>query len=269
MGFILFACPQCQKEFSSHGAGVYSVCTHCGQTFQTNVPWLDLCITADPINQKTEAAYKIYSKFYVPFAFLAYWLVWRGRILKHIAFFRNLLQQSSVIVDIATGDGSLTKVALFGSKKSHASNVYAIDLSSDMLLKAKRNLHGCPVTLVRGDVCRLPFVSQSISAISCFGGLNSFPSGENALQEMARCLMPNGILRGSVLLLPATPWRKKLVLSWIKKGYQTEEVTEEKFLMWAKNSNLKLTCLEKYGDVLLFELKSLASSSALHQGQPT
>lgn len=267
MKTILFACPKCQTEFASHNADSYRVCAHCGQEFQPNDAWLDLCVTQDPTNQKTEAAYQLYSKFYVPFAFLAYYLVWRGRILKHIAFFRNLLHHHTLIVDIATGDGSLTKTALFGSKKLVASKAVVIDLSGDMLRKAKRKLRGYPVTLLRGDVCELPFVSQSVPAMSCFGGLNSFPSGETALKEIARCLMPNGILRGSVLLLPQTPRRKKLVQHWIRQGYQSEAVTEEKFLRWVKHSNLKLTCLEKYGDVLLFELKSPADSSLQNQEQ--
>lgn len=257
---ILFACPKCRKALSSDQKEAYSLCSNCGQKFQATNAWLDLCLTDDPINQKTEAAYKIYSKFYVPFAFLAYWLVWRGRIFKHIAFFRNLLQHSTVIVDIATGDGSLTKAALFGLKKFRPSKLFAIDISSDMLLKAKNNLPLDTITFIRGDVCQLPFLSQTVPAMSCFGGLNSFPSGENALKEMARCLKPSGVLRGSVLLLPDSSWRKNLVLKWIKKGYQTEEVTEKRFLMWIENARFKLTCLERYGDVLLFELRPLSPS---------
>lgn len=252
MNSISFACPNCQQPFPPHSC---RACSHCKQTFNHQDAWLDLCITQDPINVKTEAAYKVYSRFYVPVAFLAYCLVWRGRILKHIAFFRDLLRHHSSILDIATGDGSLTRAALLGSKKLRASQLCVIDLSSEMLLKANRTLRGVPVTLVRGDVCQLPLPSDSVIAMSCFGGFNSFPSGQVALKEIKRCLAKNGVLRGSVLLLPKTPWRKKLVQKWIDKGYQTEEVTKETFLSWVKHSDLQLTVMEQYGDVLLFELR--------------
>ena len=252
---LRLACPVCNETIFDDELKNLKSCKICGQEFQNNASWIDLCVSKNPVNISTESAYKIYSKFYAPFAFLAYWIVWRGNILKHIHFFRNIIKKNPFIVDLATGDGSLTSFALFQSKKLQASKIYAIDISEDMLMKAKHKLINKPVTFIRGDACQLPFRNHSIPALSCFGGLNSFPSGEHALQEMARCLRSDGVLRGSILLLPSSPWRKKLVLKWIKKGYQTEEVDSNKFLTWVKNSGLKIFQYERYGDVLLFELR--------------
>jgi ubiquinone/menaquinone biosynthesis C-methylase UbiE len=146
-------------------------------------------------------------------------------------------------------------LALFNSKKLRANKVIAVDISSSMLVKAKRKLPLQDTTLLRADVCQLPFKTSSINTISCFGGFNSFPSGEKAMLEIARCLSQSGIVRGSVLLMPKASWRKRLVHRWIKQGYQTEVVTFEKFKSWVLRAGLSISHQERHGDVLLFELR--------------
>lgn len=219
--------------------------------------WLDFQgdIPAAATNATTEAAYAAYSRFYAPLALLAYLIVWRGYFLRHVKFFREILRRGKSVIDLATGDGSTTSLALFKSKKMRADKIVGLDISSEMLEKAYKKRPPECTQLIRGDICQLPFQDHSVSAMSCFGGLNSFPSGGKALQEMARCLNKNGILRGSVLLLPKTPWRQNLVKDWIKKCYQTEEVNEQKFRNWVNQSSLHLSHYETHGYVLLFELK--------------
>lgn len=248
---ISLACPKCQTRLMSQ----LSNCSHCSQDFFHHTDWIDLCLTANEINDNTEIAYKHYSRFYAPIALLAYLIVWRGNFLKHVLFFRQLLRFGKNIVDVATGDGSLTRLALFGSKKQKPLQVIAMDISGSMLKKARKKIPFQELTLVRADVLQLPLESQSVSVLSCFGGFNSFPNGAMAMQELFRVMKPGGILRGSVLLLPKTTWRKNLVLDWIAKGYQTEIVTEEKFGAWVAESGFKTSLATRYGDVILFELK--------------
>ncbi len=254
MTFIKFYCPNCKYLLENSKDNESIACYKCFTNYCKNKHWTDLCFSNNSVNNFTEKAYKIYSKFYAPFALFVYIIIWRGNIIKHIKFFRNILLKRKEVIDIAIGDGSLSSVALFGNKKLCANEVIAIDISEEMLSKAKNKLHNKPITFVRGDVLQLPFIDSSLNAISCFGGFNSFPSGKLAMQELARCLSQEGIIRGSILLTPETPWKKNLIKNWIKKGYQTEEIDKEKFLLWVQYANLIVTHMEQYGDVLLFEL---------------
>lgn len=255
MIFSNICCPKCKNSLKEIIDKNYFLCEKCNNHFDRCEFYLNFFQTECEINKITSNAYKIYSKFYAPFALLVYFIIWRGNIIKHIKFFRKILENRNEILDIAIGDGSLSSIALFGKKNFSAKKVIALDISKDMLAKAKAKLSGKPITFILGDVCQLPFKSNSLNAISCFGGFNSFPSGELAMQEIARCLTATGVLRGSVLLTPDKTWKKNLVQQWIKKGYQTEEIDKEKFFIWLHKANLKITKLEQYGDVLLFELQ--------------
>jgi SAM-dependent methyltransferase len=247
----ILACPACHRSLAPDA----EVCSGCQRKFTDAQGCKDLAISQDVINLHTEAAYKIYARYYAPVALLVYWIIWRGRFVKHVRFFRGILEHGKEIVDLATGDGSLTRLALFGSRSRSAKNIIAIDISSSMLLKAKRKLPKDRTRFIRGDALQLPFKDASVSWVSCFGGFNSFPSGEKVMKELARVLRPGGVLRGSVLLLPQIPWRKKRVMSWIRQGYQTEVVTHDVFDGWVRSSGLNLTLCERHGDVLLFELR--------------
>ena len=241
-------CPQCQTQPVIPDSG-----DSCGHFPVRKDPrWVTLSNIEDPLNQHTEAAYRTYSKHYALFALLAYWIVWRGQIFKHIRFFRDLLKHGTNVVDIATGEGSLTELALFKARPK-AESVVAIDISARMLEKAYLRFQRKPVKLL-GDVMHLPFGNQSVPLLSCFGGLNSFPSMDGALTEMRRILNPQGRIRGSILLFPSTPWRQKLVREWIQKGYQTVSPSEEDFKTAVSKARFRATEWKRIGDVLLFEL---------------
>jgi SAM-dependent methyltransferase len=265
------ACPACRAPLGKRFA--FDRCGACGREFSIGHSWdrpiVDLCVSESAErgqdgravysnkNEATEAAYKIYSKYYAPVALLAYLIVWRGNFPRHVAFFRELLEGApgGRVVDIATGDGSLTQLALFKSRKARAAKVLAVDISVDMLTKAARKLPRANSILVRGDALRLPLADRSVPALSCFGGFNSFPAGAEAMRELARVLAPEGRLRGSVLLMPREGWRSRLVRDWIGKGYQSEAVDLEKFQSWVKGAGLALSKSERHGDVLLFEAR--------------
>lgn len=210
-------------------------------------------MTANTINQKTIDAYKFYSKYYAFIALLTYWIVWRGNLRRHIRFFRESLHYSKRVLDIATGDGTLTQTALFSRTGIRAEHVTAVDISDDMLDKAKKKLKR-NTAFLKADVEHLPFESKSQELITCFGGFNSFPSGQRAVLELSRIMSDAGVIRGSFLLMPKAPWRQKLVRRWIEQGYQTCELSLELFEKWCANAGLYLSHVEQHGDVVLFEL---------------
>jgi len=249
--FLEILCPECGKV-------AFKSCS-CSLS-RNDSQWINLSQARDPINQHTETAYQSYSKNYAIFALLAYWIVWRGKIRKHVAFFREILNHGDQILDIATGEGSLTQIALFkGSPK--ANSVIGLDLSDFMLDRAAKRFQKNPVTLVRADVMALPFASESVKTMSCFGGLNSFPSMEGALQELHRVLKRDGICRGSILLYPESKWRQRLVNDWISKGYQTISPTQSQFESAVSKSNFTFSRRNRVGDVLLFEIQRSGNAS--------
>jgi len=210
--------------------------------------------TNEVLNQKTKERYSLYAQFYPILALLAYYIIWRGNIIKHIQFFKNLVSQKSNVLDIATGDGSLTAAALKPGKNRNLESLVCLDISSEMLDKARKNLKSPPTEFVVGDVGQMPFRDGQYSIVSCFGGLNSFPDVPLALKEIHRVVAPQGKVRGSALLLPASPWRQKKIQQWIEEGYQTQTITLGKFRKWVDDSGFRISVENQIGDVLLFEL---------------
>jgi ubiquinone/menaquinone biosynthesis C-methylase UbiE len=200
-------------------------------------------MTSQTLNQKTIDAYRLYSKYYAFIALLTYWIIWRGNLRRHIRFYRESLHYSRKVVDIATGDGTLTQVALFARGQEQAEHVTAVDISDDMRTE-----------FLKADVEQLPFGDCSQDLLTCFGGLNSFASGQRALSELNRIVSSNGVVRGSFLLMPKAEWKRKLVRRWIEQGYQTCELSVGLFENWCAHAKLDITQMEQHGDVVLFEL---------------
>lgn len=206
------------------------------------------------LNQKTKQRYSIYSQFYPVLALLAYYIIWRGNIFKHIRFFKELIQEKNRVLDIATGDGSLTAAALHPENNQNIEKLVCLDISEDMLTKARKKIKSANCEFVLGDVGKMPFRDGDYSIISCFGGLNSFPDVPLALKEIYRVLSKNGRVRGSALLLPNSPWRQRKIQQWIAEGYQTQTITQDQFRKWANDAGFLLSVESRIGDVLLFEL---------------
>lgn len=216
--------------------------------------WLSFT-DAGSMSEKSHRMYRLYSIFYPPLALAAYLLVWRGRLLQHIKFFRDTVKNHLYIIDLATGDGTLTKKALFPLWKEKVKGLLVLDLSEAMLSKAVRKLPKSNTIFLHADVINLPFDTHSVDCLTCFGGFNSFISGEIAMCEMARVLKAGGVLRGSVLLTPKKHWKKKLVDLFIRWGLQTEHVDYGRFTDWIHRSGLTLYEARQFGDVFLFELR--------------
>ncbi len=205
-------------------------------------------------NQKTKERYSLYAQFYPFLALAAYYLIWRGNIFKHIQFFKDILISPATILDVATGDGSLTAAALKPNKNIKLEKLICLDISEAMLTKAKVKLKSEKCSFVLADVSKMPFLDEEFSVVSCFGGLNSFPDIPLALREIRRVLASSGRVRGSALLLPESEWRQKKIEQWIVEGYQTQLITKDKLRQWFLEARLDITIEKQIGDVLLFEI---------------
>ncbi|MDZ4678781.1 MAG: class I SAM-dependent methyltransferase [Oligoflexia bacterium] len=93
------------------------------------------------------------------------------------------------VLDIGCGRG-------FGSRflfDNGAVSVTGIDLSSSDILKAQEVYGRDGVGFVVADVKNLPFAPKTFDMITCFQVIERIPSIDQALQQVARVLAPNGV----------------------------------------------------------------------------
>jgi SAM-dependent methyltransferase len=110
------------------------------------------------------------------------------------------------LLEVGPGPGLTTDVL-----RRKASRVTAVELDLDLAGKLASRLAGSNVTVVAGDVTRLPFPADRFSAAACLTMLHHIPSTalqDAALAELARVLRPGGMLAGSDGL--DTPARREL-----------------------------------------------------------
>jgi SAM-dependent methyltransferase len=110
------------------------------------------------------------------------------------------------LLEVGPGPGLTTDVL-----RRQATRVTAVELDLDLAAKLAARLAGSNVTVVAGDVTRLPFPAGRFSSAACLTMLHHIPSPalqDAALAELARVLAPGGLLVGSDGL--DTPARRDL-----------------------------------------------------------
>ena len=98
------------------------------------------------------------------------------------------------LLEAGPGPGLTTDVL-----RRRAARVTAVELDLDLAGKLARRLAGSNVTVVAGDVTRLPFGPDRFSAAACLTMLHHIPSParqDAALAELARVLRPGALLVG-------------------------------------------------------------------------
>ncbi len=117
----------------------------------------------------------------------------------------------------ARAEGRVLEVAI-GTGRSipfYADDVQltGIDLTPEMLSRARDRAAGRPIELLVGDAEKLPFGDGSFDTVVCELGLCSIPRPAVAIGEMARVLRPGG----SLLLLDhiGSSWPPVWVLQWL------------------------------------------------------
>lgn len=132
-----------------------------------------------------------------------------------LSFWRREVERTDPrrVVDLGCGSGRITAALAQGSRR-----VLGLDLSPDMLRRARRRLRGeGSVDLVRGDVRRLPVASgwdMAVAVDGLFGHLLGDDERQAALEEITRALAPSGrfVLEG--LWLPSPVFRTAVREGW-------------------------------------------------------
>lgn len=122
---------------------------------------------------------------------------WAGSYDCFIFSILKLMQKKAVaeakagkVLDVGCGTGYALEAV--GNKFSD-SKLYGIDLSKEMIAKAKERLGKNAVLKVAG-ADKLPFRENSFDCVLCTSAFHHFPSQLKALKEMKRVLKPHGRL---------------------------------------------------------------------------
>jgi SAM-dependent methyltransferase len=110
------------------------------------------------------------------------------------------------LLEVGPGPGLTTDVL-----RHQAARLTALELDRDLAAQLAARLAGSNVTVVAGDVTRMPFPAGRFSAAACLTMLHHIPSPalqDAALAELARVLRPGGLLVGADGL--DTPGRREL-----------------------------------------------------------
>lgn len=112
---------------------------------------------------------------------------WRKEIAKYI-FANNFIVKN--ILDLASGTGDLTKALL----ELNAENIYAADISGNMLEIQKKKIRDNRLKLIRADALKLPLDENYLDIVTIGFGVRNFEYLEKSLFEINRVLKPGGKL---------------------------------------------------------------------------
>lgn len=137
----------------------------------------------DPIKNKVQEVFSKNAEKYVTSSTHA-----KGSDLSLIPVWLNL-PTNSIVLDIATGGGHVVKALA-----PHASQVFATDLTYQMLEAAKRHLDQTEtnISYVIADAESLPFLENTFDAVTCRIAPHHFPHPDIFVNEVARVLKPGG-----------------------------------------------------------------------------
>jgi ubiquinone/menaquinone biosynthesis C-methylase UbiE len=146
---------------------------------------------------------------------------WKSYVTDTLTFFKAWanLPSGAVILDVACGTGELER--LLAAENPHQ-QIVGVDLSEQMLTKARQKLHAFPhVKFQQATARSLPFPDRSFDVVISANSFHYFDDPLESLQEMQRVLKPDGRL---VLL----DWCRDgwlcqlcdLILKWLDPAYK-------------------------------------------------
>ncbi len=109
---------------------------------------------------------------------------WRHRVVK-----LTLSPQVKTILDVSTGTGDM---AISYKRASEDLNIYGVDISREMLKKAR--LKDTGLNLINGSGLSLPFHDNTFDLLSCAFGIRNIYPRDTGLKEFYRVLRPHGRL---------------------------------------------------------------------------
>jgi ubiquinone/menaquinone biosynthesis C-methylase UbiE/uncharacterized protein YbaR (Trm112 family) len=199
----VLACPEC------HGALDYFTDSVCCRNCQANYLWcsdspnLVLGGCVDP-EEYPESLVKIYEAESRPRFVRVMGQDWSSLItIDRERWYLNqfLRPVDGPILDLACGVGNSTKLLINGFG---GSRVIAIDYSAAMVQYCEGNIKGS--TVVRGSSSALPIASESLGAVNCSDALQALPDPQQAINEIARCMLPGAHFTGFTFLEASLPY---------------------------------------------------------------
>jgi ubiquinone/menaquinone biosynthesis C-methylase UbiE len=94
------------------------------------------------------------------------------------------------ILDVGSGAGQIVRHLLKYSDRD--ATITGIDISPEMLRRAKERLHSSRPRFLTADLARLPFADGAFDCITCGFVLEHLPDARPGLAELARILSPGG-----------------------------------------------------------------------------
>ena len=127
------------------------------------------------------------------------WIFQRTVVDKVAYFWSRYGGENALFLDAGCGNGQVTQVfAALGAKR-----MVGVDFALPMLKRGRERAelkgYSAFLSLVQGNLKRLPFLSQRFSLIHLYGVMEHLESPEEVLRELARVLKPEGHL---VLSIP-------------------------------------------------------------------
>jgi len=102
-----------------------------------------------------------------------------------------LLKKGARVLDVGCGTG---KFAFRLSGVTRGVKIHGIDISKEMIDKAKSKLRDEPIEFDVGDVENLPYKSDTFDIITCSNSFHHYPNQKKAVSEMRRVLKKDGKL---------------------------------------------------------------------------
>ncbi len=219
----VLVCPHCRRNRSLTGGSgregkTEMTCLACGCKVPTVAGVADFAPHI-PAEQKAAAGSLVqrlnHSRF---FSFYYDKAVWRP-LLTRIGSWLSLDEETRIILDyakvgptmriadLACGTGRYTREL---ARHCPGGRVYGVDLSPAMLRQAAETSEGtnlANVTLLRGDLFRLPFADACLQRVNCCGVLHLFADARPIWGEIARVLAPGGIFTAWVLTYAPNAFR--------------------------------------------------------------
>ncbi len=221
-------CPRCAASpLEPDAAGV--ACPSCKARFPVLDGVLDMMgdgrdevITPFQRIMQTRLVVAVYEKLWRPFGyFIASSRSFNREIGTIVRYIRGW--QGGRILDLACGPGVFTRPIA----RESSGLVVGFDLSRPMLRHARRSIdrQGLRnIFLVRGTVFRLPFADESFNYVNCCGALHLFDRPDDALDEIARILVPDGQLCVQTTIRPKRSGGAAYILErFIRFGFFDED----------------------------------------------
>ncbi|KAH7295441.1 hypothetical protein KP509_27G047500 [Ceratopteris richardii] len=234
----LLACPICFKPLELSDWTIYKKlkCQSCGKVYVSNGRYLDL--TFSSLTDESEAFMRPSTELFRNPAISFFYERGYRQGFQISGYpgpdeelkLANKYMETAVggtVIDLSCATGIFTRRMI---KCGLYKSVIGLDYSETMLeqfhsfIQEDQSLKEQDFLLVRADVGRLPFATETIDAVHAGAAIHCWPSAANGVAEVCRVLKPDGVFIASTQVVEALrPFRQVLRIAYGAAGVWTEE----------------------------------------------